>query len=191
YSKHARELVEGAVVKQSIAQLPKTDMVVGTTGVWHKSEGSFMNVYGLSDFEKLVEKKFKPQSITLLIGREGTGLSKEELRMCDATIFIEASGEYPILNVSHALAIALYVLTRPELSKGYTRINSVYAGEAEMKRVQTLFDRLVRGNPKIRDKKSVSMAFGHIMHRSSPTKKELNALSIALAPSAGAKQKTK
>jgi len=181
YSKHARDLVDNAVVKKSIAELPRTDMVVGTSGIWHKSGGAFMNVYKLSEFETLLKERFKPGSITLLIGREGTGLSKEELRECDATVFIEASKAYPILNVSHALAIALYSLTRADISREHSDIDYAYASPKEIERVQVIFNKLVAGNAKIRDKKSVSMAFSHIMARSRPTRKELNALSIALA----------
>ena len=181
YSKHARDLVEKAVVRASIGQLPKTDMVVGTTGIWHKSEGAFMNVYKLSEFEKLLDRRFRPRSLTLLIGREGTGLTKEELRECDATFFIEASKEYPILNVSHALAIALYSLTRSSLSREYSEVDSAYAGAREIERVQVLFDRMIRGKSRIRDRRSVSMAFAHVIRRSRPTKKELNALSVALS----------
>lgn len=180
YSKHARDLVEKAVVKQGIAQLPKTDLVIGTTGMWHKSEAAFMNVYRLSQFENFLKKR-KPGSLTLLIGREGTGLTKEELRACDASVFIEASPDYPILNVSHALAIMLYSLSGKELTKAHSAMDSAYAGPRDLARVQILFDRLVSGKKKIRDKRSVSMAFRHLMSRSMPTKKELNALSVALS----------
>lgn len=47
----------------------------------------------------------------------------------------------------------------------------------------------MKDNPRIRDKSSVNMAFRHIVRRATPTRKEINALSIALAPHEAAKKK--
>jgi TrmH family RNA methyltransferase len=71
----------------------------------------------------------------IVFGRESNGLSNEELSMCDSIITIPASTEYPVLNLSHAVAVVLY-----ELSKQYP---------AQKK--ETLFSRIGLMQPKQRD----------------------------------------
>jgi TrmH family RNA methyltransferase len=46
----------------------------------------------------------------LVFGREGTGLTNEELDLCDLIITIPASEEYPTLNISHAATTIFYEL---------------------------------------------------------------------------------
>ncbi len=50
----------------------------------------------------------KSGRVAIIFGREDHGLSVEELARCDVVISIPASDEYPILNISHAVAIVLY-----------------------------------------------------------------------------------
>ena len=178
YSKHAHELLEKAKICSSIKQLDR-GFIIGTTGVWHKTGESFYNLYKLDQVRSMIsDSNSSDKIVTVLLGRDDTGLSKEELKQCDATVCIETNKEYPILNISHALAIILYSLTSKQISKN----PSMSADSAYQKRVLNLFEMLVKNNPRIRDKKSVNMAFRHVIRRSMPTKKEINALSIALAP---------
>ena len=92
---------------------------MGTTGLWSKTDRSFHNVYTLQSAGRILKNAGRSKRIVLLIGRDDTGLSKEELRECDATIFIGADKDYPVLNISHALAIMLYELTRKKYKKEY------------------------------------------------------------------------
>ncbi len=117
------------------------------------------------------------KNVTLLLGRDDTGLSRDELRLCDASVFIGAGEEYPILNISHALAVILNGLVAQE---GNASMRGLYAGAGEQEALARLFEGSLKGR-RIRDKKSVAMAFRHVVRRSVPTKKELNALSIAFA----------
>lgn len=179
YSKHAHELLEKAKICKSIKQLDK-GLIIGTTGVWHKTGESFYNIYKLDEIKSMVAKaEASGRTVTILLGRDDTGLSKEELRECDATVTLETSSEYPILNISHALAIVLYGLSNKRTQKNNKELQ---ADPTYQKRIFELFEMLVKDNPKIRDKKSVNMAFRHVIRRSMPTRKEINALSIALAP---------
>ena len=63
----------------------------------------------------------------------------------------------------------------------YKSMKGLYAGSKELDGLARLFESSLRGNKRIRDKRSVAMAFRHIMRRSLPTRKEINALSIAFA----------
>lgn len=179
YSKHAADTLRKAKVLKRIKDLD-SDFLIGTTGIWHKTNASYYNVYSLERLSRLAKKAISAgKEVTLLLGRDDTGLSRDELRLCDATVFISAGKDYPILNISHALAIMLNGLATPE-NEGY-RPKELYASSREREGLARLFESSLKGRKRIRDRKSVSMAFRHIIRRSLPTKKEINALSIAFA----------
>ena len=50
------------------------------------------------------------ETVSLVFGRESVGLTRDELEKCDLLVHIPASKSYPILNLSHAVAIILYEL---------------------------------------------------------------------------------
>jgi len=50
--------------------------------------------------------------IALVFGRESTGLTRNELQQCDIISSIETGSEYNVLNLSHAVALYLYEVTR-------------------------------------------------------------------------------
>ncbi len=178
YSKHAWPLLEGASVCGSVkSAIAGCDIVVGTTGIWHKSKESLFNIYTVERVARLAAGR----KVALLIGRDDTGLSKAELKMCDASVFIPASREYPILNVSHALAVLLYEFKRHE-GDAERRMSRLYAGAGEIAGLIRLFASAVEVNPRIRNKRTVTAAFAHVLHRAAPTHKEINAIAIAIAP---------
>ena len=178
YSKHAHHILENVKVYKDLKSAVRGKFVIGTTAVWHKTEGAMFNVYGMQKVKRFI-RNYASKDTALIIGRDNIGLTKEELRLCDATIFIEASKDYYTLNISHALAIMLFSLLGDKLRKEYDEINKLYADPSEMVQVKKLFDAYISKNTKIRDKPSVSLAFEHMLKRSNPTKKELRTISIA------------
>jgi len=60
--------------------------------------------------------------LALVFGREGTGLKNEELQLCELTLTIEASPQYPTLNVSHAAAIIFHELYTASSSSSHSDI---------------------------------------------------------------------
>lgn len=55
--------------------------------------------------------------IGLVFGREDFGLSNEDVERCDILCTIPTSPHYRSMNLSHAVTVALYELTRPEHAK--------------------------------------------------------------------------
>lgn len=60
------------------------------------------------ELPRLIEGK----RIALIFGRESVGLTREEIAKSDLLLFIPANPEYPVLNLSHAVAIVLYEIWR-------------------------------------------------------------------------------
>ncbi len=177
YSKHAKDLLLKAATFKSIREATKSTFVVGTTALWRKTGKAFYNVYEPSQLLRLI-KRNRIKEVSILIGRDDTGLTKEELMECDANVFIPTNEEYPALNISHALAIMLYAFSASERWKDRPEAPDC----KEMERINLLIDIFVSKRKGIRDKKAVAMALRHMMMRSSPTKEELRAISVAFSP---------
>ena len=177
YSKHGADLLHAAKVFKSIDRAIGNRFAIGTTAVWHKTGKSFYNIYALDKAARMLRKN-NIRDFCIVIGRESTGLSKEELKRCNMSVIIQTPGDYSTLNISHALSIILYELTR---WLGNKRIVSVYAGRKEMRALEKLFGDLVRTHSNIRDRKGVEMAFKNILMRANPTSKEAKAIAIALS----------
>ncbi|MHA1917223.1 MAG: TrmJ/YjtD family RNA methyltransferase [Candidatus Ranarchaeia archaeon] len=72
--------------------------------------------------KELVEKlRGISGNIGILIGREGSGLSNEEIEKSDILVSIPANHKYPVLNISHALVIILYELFQMKINKSLIR----------------------------------------------------------------------
>ncbi len=109
-------------------------------------------VIGTKPGRGLPVKQFEPRENTsVMIGRESSGLSNEELDLCDAVVHIDLPG-YSSLNQSHATAIMLH-----ELSESRSE-----ALKQEQKEALTEFI----GDGKIKD----------VLLRGSPTQEEFNRL---------------
>jgi len=78
-------------------------------------------------------------SVAVVFGRESVGLTREELAQCHLLVTIPASPEYPVLNLSHAVAIVLYELwlTRSG-QKGHVNVEAAPADTLE--RIYRLLD---------------------------------------------------
>ncbi|PSH01782.1 MAG: hypothetical protein BRC26_03000, partial [Nanohaloarchaea archaeon QH_8_44_6] len=92
--------------------------------------------------------EFTPRDNTsVMIGRESSGLTNDELDMCDAVVEIETSG-YESINQSHAAAILFHRFNHsdtPGINKGQKEKLGEIAPE-------TVFEAVVESNPS--DKKA-------------------------------------
>lgn len=79
---------------------------------------------------------FQPRENTsVMIGRESSGLSNEELDLCDAVVHLDLPG-YESVNQSHAAAIFLHELsggTSGSLGKGQKEVLEQFMGDGKLK----------------------------------------------------------
>ncbi len=105
---HARDVVQDAKTYDSLEEFieeHEITTIVGTTG----TAGGSYNIPRIPITpDELGKKMHVDGNIALLFGREGEGLSNEELELCDILVTIPTSDEYPIMNISHAAAIIFY-----------------------------------------------------------------------------------
>jgi len=110
---HGRRVLEAARSFKTLDEaLKDIDFVVGTTGIPSKHDKKHLrNAVTPRDFVGRIGRV--GGRVGLLFGRENFGLFNEELQKCDLLVSIPADREYPILNISHAVAIVLYELFQP------------------------------------------------------------------------------
>lgn len=99
---HAKDILKKAAVVDSIDY----DYLIGTTAAL----GTDYNLLRspLTPRDAAAKASCLKCGVGLLIGREGKGLSNEELERCDIVVTIPTPEDYPTLNASHALAVILY-----------------------------------------------------------------------------------
>lgn len=105
-AKHAQTILDKAIIAD-IFILKSFDYLIGTTARLGRDYNIPRSPLLPEQLPALLHKK---NNIGLLFGREGIGLTNEEIKLCDFTITIPTSKKYPSLNISHAVAIVLYEL---------------------------------------------------------------------------------
>jgi len=104
YATHGVDILDNAKIVD-VNYLKRYDQLIGTTAI--KSYST----------KNIIRHTVRPEDVTpinntcILLGRESSGLTNNELALCDNIITIEA-GRYNTLNISHALAIILYELKK-------------------------------------------------------------------------------
>ncbi|MDE1873996.1 MAG: RNA methyltransferase [Candidatus Micrarchaeota archaeon] len=181
YSKHAHALLERARVYRTLGQaIAGCDIVIGTTGIGKKAKASFGRVQFAEKAMGRIGGKRTEGVAALLIGRDDIGLRSDEIERCDVVAYIPANPEYPVLNLSHALAILLYIANRSGFEteqEGEIGGESPEAGETRM--ALTLFERMISGK-RMRNRRAVLNVFRRVLRNAMPNRQELHALITAL-----------
>ena len=119
-SKHASKIIEKAKVEKYsyFKKLKKEfDLIVGTTAVL----GSDYNIPRIPLEPEELAKKIENQKTAIVFGNEASGLSNDEIKLCDFLITIPTSRKYSTMNISHAASIIFYELYK---ESGKNKINS-------------------------------------------------------------------
>ena len=198
YSKHAVGLLGKARrFKKLGAAVRGCDWVVGTTGILDRNKGTIRSAVPLGKFCSMLAKGGWGQEagrIALLFGREGIGLNEREISACDLLVHAEADPAYPVLNLSHAMAVVLYSIDRAMAGKGFARTkmggydypkekggapHSSWQEERmkpSERRALTHMFKLMVGKYRVRNPERCRVAFARVLARAKPTRKEGHSL---------------
>jgi tRNA/rRNA methyltransferase len=174
FAKHAWPTIQKARRAKTLAEAARgCTMVVGTTGVPRRFWRGIKNCLTPREFsKKATETK---GTIALVFGNEGTGLSEGDLKECDAIVSIPTDGEYPVMNLSHAVAVMLYEASHASQKEGLYEP----AARGKLERLQKMFAETLALAPTVHDKGKVARAFGQILARARPADDEVQALFAA------------
>jgi TrmH family RNA methyltransferase len=110
YSSHGADILKDAIVV-TLAKLRKThDLLLATTAIKAR-RGANVSRTAVRP-EEAVARLVAAGSASMVFGRDTTGLTNEELALCDLVTSVETRTDYRTLNVSHSAAILLYLTSR-------------------------------------------------------------------------------
>lgn len=111
FAARGSELVDYVNVVASLDEcLKDSELTVCTTAVYSEESDPLRQSITLSYLSILAGHL---NELTLVFGRESVGLTRSELSKCDLIMTIEVGSDYNVLNLSHAVAITLYELSKP------------------------------------------------------------------------------
>ncbi len=177
YAKHARDLLESAKIYDDFdSAIYDCEVVVGTTGLWRRGYHS-----GKIDVAEKILRQVntgKNRTLGVVIGRDDKGLTNEEIEKCDKLAFIPTNPEYPVLNISHALSIILYILKEKEFNM-YKTAEPEKAQQTEIEILFNSFERMIDGK-RIRNRAMVLETFKKMVRRSGLNRREIHALLVGI-----------
>jgi tRNA/rRNA methyltransferase len=107
YASHASDVLDRALVTTFDKVREENELLVATTAVRASKKSNVIRRMVSPDrLHALLSST--PRS-SLVFGRDTTGLTNNEIRMCDVTTTIDTGLEYRSLNIGHAVAIILYL----------------------------------------------------------------------------------
>lgn len=128
YASHASDILDHAEVATFEKVRREHDLLVATTAVRAARKSNV--VRRAVKPERLRKVLEASRSSSLVFGRDTTGLTNEEIGMCDITTTIDTAPSYRALNLGHAVAILLYVVSREGAGRGLMqsrRVREVFA----------------------------------------------------------------
>jgi tRNA/rRNA methyltransferase len=103
------DILENAEVYNSLAgALTGSDFAVATSAKQRTVKQDYIPVKDLAGF--LSARSESNTNISLVFGREESGLTNDEMKLCDITSCIPMSSPYPSLNLSQAVMVYAYEL---------------------------------------------------------------------------------
>lgn len=131
YAVKASDILDSAIIVDSLEEAVKDfDLKVGTTGKLAGPRNILRTVVPPWHLHESMKYNGK---IALIFGREDIGLTNDELSMCDLVVHVPTSDEYPIMNVTHAIAIVLYELSKAMHMKHKLKLASTKLKEVAFK----------------------------------------------------------
>jgi tRNA/rRNA methyltransferase len=107
YASHGSDILERAEVV-TLAKVRKAhDVLLATTAVRAKRRAN-VNRTAVRP-EEAVARVMTAERASMVFGRDTTGLTNEELALCDLVTTVDTRTGYKTLNVSHSVAILLYL----------------------------------------------------------------------------------
>jgi len=174
FAMHAKDVLERAERTTWEGLLSKGfDFCVGTTS----KQGHDANLPRVAIGPREMGEALKGVDgrVCIVLGREGNGLTMEELRACDLIVSIPTSEEYPAMNVSHAAAVLLYEIFGSSGIRPNHRMRRANAREKEV--LLNFVDRMIDSShmPEHR-KRNSRLVFRRLLNRAFVSGRECHTL---------------
>ena len=118
FATHGKDILASSKISTLDELRRKFDVLVGTTALPAYSRlNIFRNSITVVRLSEIIKDVGVEKDFCIVLGRESSGLNNRECEMCDLIVTIDTKTNYKTMNISHALAILLYEISKslPEL----------------------------------------------------------------------------
>jgi TrmH family RNA methyltransferase len=115
YAAHGADVIESAQTIDFDELRRRHNLLVATTAVTATKRANVVRL-SLSP-EEVVDYASSSRSTSLVFGRDTTGLTNDEIARCDVVTTVTTGTRYRTLNVSHSVAVLLYLFSKPYARK--------------------------------------------------------------------------
>jgi len=171
FAAHAKDVVQKAKVLGSLREaIADADITIATTARPGKSGRNVLR--STSDPAVIADRVISSGAkVAVVLGRDTTGLSNEELDLCDLVVTIPTNPDYPTMNVSHAATVVLYELFKTSQKRKDAK--KMGPERQALNRLMRLFTSLAAfSNIPTHKRKLANRAFRNIIFRSCITRRE-------------------
>lgn len=187
FAGHAREDVLPGATETTLDAVRSEFYTVGFTAITGEDDRRHVRFPFTTPDELVDELAAVDAPVALVFGREGTGLSNEELETLDRVCSIPASDAYPVLNLGQAATVVCYELR--ELTVGETQLPDAErerAHEEDIERLYDLTDRaLAAAGHDDRERDRLGRLLRRLLGRAHPTGREAHTLLGVVRRAAG------
>jgi len=167
YASHATDILDKACITTFDRVRRENELLVATTAVRASKKSNLIR--RMVNPDQLHDMLSSSPTSSLVFGRDTTGLTNEEIRICDATMTIETAPAYRALNLGHAVAIVLY-----QASRGGRKGSRVQGQKTREVFAESLYELAVASRMPLHKVKKLYDATRRIVASSSLTDSQLN-----------------
>lgn len=187
YSTHGNDVLVAAKTVTMSELRKKFDILIGTTAIQAISRLNILREsISAEQLAKIIHDS-STKDFCILLGRESSGLNNEELELCNLVVTIDTKTNYRTMNVSHALAILLYEISKLQSSELPTKKSKKKVVLASQKDIDLLLQYVSKlayaGNYDLHKKPLLEAAAKKILAKSVPTTKDIMLLMSLLRKS--------
>ncbi|MBI9068282.1 MAG: tRNA/rRNA methyltransferase [Salinivirgaceae bacterium] len=119
----SNDILENAQLFNNLSEATADiDFIIGTTA---KNRSVKLDYYSPEEANTLIKnKKDSINKVAIVFGREESGLTNEELNLCDIAVSIPLFAPYPSINLAQSVMIMSYSLSKCELKNSISKNNT-------------------------------------------------------------------
>ena len=176
FATHGKDILASAQ-SISLKQLRENfDILIGTTALCATSRLNIVrDSISPTQLSDIIRKSANRKNFCIILGREASGLVNSELEICDLIVIINTKTMYTTMNISHALAILLYEISKNqnEILIPERRRNKKLASKQELDLLVYYVSKLALVSNYDKHKEPMlRLAIRRVLARALPTSKE-------------------
>ena len=113
FATHGKDILASSNICTLEELREKFDVLVGTTAHPAYSRLNILrNSIDATRLSEIIKSVGTEKDFCIILGRESSGLNNRECEICDLVVTIDTKTDYKTMNISHALAILLYEISK-------------------------------------------------------------------------------